>query len=67
MKVRELRVRRGWTQLELSRHSGVHAADISKIESGRLVPFRTQLRRLARALRVKPEDLAQQPGEGNSQ
>lgn len=57
MVVRELRLARGWTQVELARRSRIHPADLSKIEAGRVVPYAPQVRRLARALGVKVTDL----------
>jgi transcriptional regulator with XRE-family HTH domain len=50
--IQELRLQRGWTQLELSRRARIHPSDLSKIEAGRIVPYEPQRRRLARALGV---------------
>ncbi|MGQ0551239.1 MAG: helix-turn-helix domain-containing protein [Armatimonadota bacterium] len=58
MKVRSLREQRGWSQVELGRRSRIHPADISRIEQGRLQPYRPQLRRLARALKVTEAELS---------
>ena len=55
MSIREERKRRGWTQIDLSYHSRVTASEISKIESGRLIPSAGQIVRIARALGVRPE------------
>lgn len=41
---------RGWSRSELARRSRMNPADVSRIESGRFVPYPTQLRKLARAL-----------------
>lgn len=49
----------GWSQSELSRRSGVHPTTISQIESGRLQPYKSQLKKLAKALGVYPVDLQQ--------
>jgi ribosome-binding protein aMBF1 (putative translation factor) len=57
MSIKEERKRRGWTQTDLSYHSRVPQADISRIESGRLKPTLGQLERLARALGMNPADL----------
>jgi len=57
MTVREERKRRKWTQGDLSFHSRVPQAEISRIESGRLKPTSGQLERLARALGVKSDQL----------
>lgn len=58
MRVRELRESRGWTRVELARRARIHPADVSKIESGRMVPYQPQIRRLARALQVAERELA---------
>jgi len=56
--IRELRLRRGWSQLELSRRARIHPSDLSKIEAGRIVPYEPQLRRLARALGVRVDEIS---------
>jgi len=45
-----LRLMRQASKAALARKATVAAPDLSKIESGRLVPYGTQLERLARAL-----------------
>jgi transcriptional regulator with XRE-family HTH domain len=50
------RRRRGWSQTELSRRSGVHSTSISLIESQRFMPGPRQLEKLRVALGVKPSD-----------
>lgn len=60
MSIREERKRRNWTQGDLSYHSRVGQAEISRIESGRLKPTSGQIERLARALGVKPNQLTQE-------
>jgi len=57
-KIRELRLRRGWSQLELSRRARIHPSEVSKFEAGRIVPYRPQLRRLARALGVRVDEIS---------
>lgn len=52
MKLIELRRARGWSKAELARRAHLGEGDVGKIESGRLVPYEAQLRRLARALRI---------------
>jgi ribosome-binding protein aMBF1 (putative translation factor) len=44
------RIRRGWTQTELARRSGVRLETISRIEAGKHVPRRETLLKLDRAL-----------------
>lgn len=55
--VREIRERLGFSQFEIARRSRIHPATLSKIESGRYIPYPDELRRLARALKVSSEDL----------
>ncbi len=47
-----LRLARGWTKATLARRAALAEADIGKFESGRLQPYDTQLKKLARALDV---------------
>ncbi len=58
MSIREERKRRGWTQTDLAYHSRVPAAEISRIECGRLKPSSGQLAKLAKALGIQPEVIA---------
>lgn len=51
-KLTELRQARGWSKAELARRAELVEGYVGKIESGRLVPYETQLRRIARALGV---------------
>lgn len=50
--IRSARRQRGWTQAQLHVRSNVNLGDISRVEAGRLVPTRTQLKRLADALQL---------------
>ncbi len=52
MKLEELRRERGWSKAELARRAEIGEADVGKVESGRLRPYETQLRKLSAALRV---------------
>lgn len=47
------RIRRGWTQTELARRSGVRLETISRIESGKHIPRQETLLKLDRALSSK--------------
>jgi transcriptional regulator with XRE-family HTH domain len=58
-KIREERKKRGWTQIDLSYLSRVPAAEISRIESGKLRPSPGQLERLGRALGLRSDELTQ--------
>jgi transcriptional regulator with XRE-family HTH domain len=51
------RLRRRWTLKELSRRTRIADPDISKIERLLARPYPSQLKRLARAVRVPPEQL----------
>ncbi len=56
-RIRELRKSKGWRQIDLAQHSGVHEVHISDLERGtREVGLKT-LFALTQALGVKLEDL----------
>lgn len=58
VKLREMREKRGWTQAELSRRSGVPQPMISEIESSEVkFPRVDTLYKLAQALRCMVDDL----------
>jgi transcriptional regulator with XRE-family HTH domain len=57
LRIKIERLRRKWTQTDLGARSGLSASDISRIETGRLRPYPGQAARLAKALKVAPEDL----------
>jgi len=56
LNLTRLREARGWSRSELARRAKMTAADVGKIEAGRLRPYDSQLRKLARALGVPPRD-----------
>jgi transcriptional regulator with XRE-family HTH domain len=56
--LQEHRKRRGLTQEELFKLSGVSRSTIAELESGTRMAREETARNLARALKVKPEDLA---------
>ena len=56
-KIRTVRIDRGWTQADLSHFSRMSTGDISRIESGRLIPTGSQLKRLADALEIPRQEL----------
>ena len=61
--IRELRLKRGWTQTELARRSGVKQGVLSYIESGRTKhPRIDTLAALAAALGVPIEKLTTKAG-----
>ncbi len=52
--LREARKRLGLTQEQVAHRSGVHATEVSRIEAGKRDPQVSTVRRLAKALEVKP-------------
>jgi molybdate-binding protein/transcriptional regulator with XRE-family HTH domain len=56
-RVRDERLRRGWSQEELARRSGLSRAGISAIETGRLVPSAAAALALAAAIGIRVEGL----------
>jgi transcriptional regulator with XRE-family HTH domain len=56
-RLREHRNRRGLTQIELSKISGVGRATIADLEAGKRGAYRTTVTKLAKALKVKPHEL----------
>ncbi len=56
-RVRAHRLLREWSQAELATHAGLSRAEISAIETGRLVPSTTNALALADALGCRVEDL----------
>jgi molybdate-binding protein/transcriptional regulator with XRE-family HTH domain len=55
--IRSRRTRRGWSQEELARRSGLSRAGISAIERGRIIPSAAAALTLAAALECRVEDL----------
>ncbi len=61
-RIRQLRKAKGWRQIDLAQHSGVHEVHISDLERGsREVGLRTLLA-LAEALDVKLTDIFKELG-----
>lgn len=56
-RVRDLRMRRGWSQEQLGFRSGLHRNYVGGIERGERNVAVVNLYRLAKALRVRPRDL----------
>ena len=56
-RLREHRKRRTLTQIELSKISGVSRATIARLEAGTHGAYKTTISKLARALKVKPQEL----------
>lgn len=57
-RLREARKRRGLTQFELAKRTGIHPTDIGKVEAGIILkPFPGWRKRLAQALGLSEEEL----------
>lgn len=54
-ELRRLRKERGWSQLEMTRHTGMPQAKISRLELGKGNPTLETIRKLADALGVRIE------------
>jgi transcriptional regulator with XRE-family HTH domain len=58
-KLKAARLQRKWTQTKLGGKADVHTSDVSKFETGRAQPYPGQAARLAKALKLRPEELLQ--------
>lgn len=56
-RIRALRLKRGWRQIDLAAHAEIHKTHISDIEVGRSEVCLRTIERLAEALEVTPADL----------
>jgi ribosome-binding protein aMBF1 (putative translation factor) len=56
-KLKIARQQRGWSQQVLGFHASVAAADISKIENRRMLPYDSQAERLGKVLGLDPGEL----------
>jgi len=56
-RLREAREHLGLTQEEVAQRSGVHVTEVSRMEAGKRDPKISTLRRLAKAVEVKPGQL----------
>ena len=52
-KLRSLRESRGWSRAELARRAGLNQVTVGAIESGRLLPYQSQVLKLEEALGVR--------------
>lgn len=57
LRLTKLREAKGWSRSELARRAAVGIADISRIESGRMLAYRCQAERIAHVLGVRVEEL----------
>jgi transcriptional regulator with XRE-family HTH domain len=58
----------GWSQVALAFHAGISIGDISRIETGRLRPYPSQLEKLSKVLGLEESALLDQieVGDGSS-
>lgn len=57
LKIKARRLQRGWNQQTLAQRAKMQAADVSRIENSRLIPYAGQAKKLARALGLQPDEL----------
>lgn len=57
------RKKRGWSQAEVSRLTGIHPAVLSNLEAGRAYPWPRYKRLLAELFQMEPEVLFEPVGE----
>lgn len=63
IKIKELRALREWTQNELAKRAGIPRTNLASIETGKVVkPGTDTLLKLARAFKVRPEELYEAAG-----
>jgi ribosome-binding protein aMBF1 (putative translation factor) len=62
VRMKAERLKRQWTQQDLSYHARVPAADVSRIESRRMQPYPRHAARLAKVLELAPEELLEEMG-----
>jgi transcriptional regulator with XRE-family HTH domain len=58
-RLRWWRERKGFTQAELAESAGITRAALSRLENLQAPPRASTLRALAKALKLKPEDLSE--------
>ena len=60
LRLKAERLKRNWRLDDLAHFSRVSAADISRIENRRMVPYPTHAERLAAALGLTPEEMTEE-------
>ena len=60
LRVKAERLNRGWTQTELAYFARMSSADVSRIVSGRMIPYPAHAQRLARVLDLAPSDMLEE-------
>lgn len=66
LRIKSERLSRGWTQTELAYFARMSSADVSRIESGRMVPYPGHAQRLARVLGLDPSELLEEVNAGEA-
>jgi transcriptional regulator with XRE-family HTH domain len=66
LRMKAERLRFGWSQARLAAAAVVGAAEVSRIETGRLRPYPGQVEALARALYLQPEELLVEVGDNSA-
>lgn len=56
-RIREFRLKAGWSQVELARQARVASTNLSAIECGRLAPWPKVRKALAKVLKVSEAEL----------
>ena len=59
-KVRYERKKRGWRQEDLAHYAKLSVSDVSRYESGRMVPYPNHALRIAKVLKLKAEELMEE-------
>ena len=60
LRIRQERLRRGWSQTVLAYHAKVSASDVSRIENGMQRPYPRQATALAQALKLTVDMLLEE-------
>lgn len=57
LKIKEIRIEKGLTQVELARKANISQSYLSELESNKKSPTLRQLCKIAEALNVRPDEL----------
>lgn len=57
LRVKHDRLARGWSQVRVAFYAGMSVGDVSRIENGRLIPYPSQLDKLANVFSVDRQEL----------
>lgn len=59
-RIKAERLKRNWRQTDLACFARMSTSDISRIESGRMIPYPTHAERLAKVLGIRPDELLEE-------